>query len=138
MVDTIADAELFLFADQSREEPSSHPTPRFGQGKGVGRRLPSGQTDRVTFAEDALNEPKWTTAAFWVELSIFLISVVGALCIAYGIMKGFVLWLVSSVISVIYFFKRKQYPLSMQQIVFTITNVLGIVHHHRNIFEETF
>jgi nicotinamide riboside transporter PnuC len=69
-----------------------------------------------------------------VETVIFLISVVGALCISYGIMKGFILWLISSLMSIIYFIKQKQYPLSMQQIVFTVTNILGIVHHSEEIF----
>ncbi len=54
---------------------------------------------------------------FWIETLIFVISVLGALCVAFGIMLiGFLLWLVSNTISILYFIKQKQYPLSLQQI----------------------
>lgn len=78
--------------------------------------------------------PIWKTWNFWVEMTIFIISVVGAVLVAFGIMKGFLLWFVSNTISIVYFVVKKQYPLSIQQFVFLITTILGIIHHSNNIF----
>ncbi len=62
---------------------------------------------------------------FWIETLIFVISVLGALCVAFGIMLiGFLLWLVSNTISILYFIKQKQYPLLYyKQMVFLIYNL---------------
>lgn len=80
------------------------------------------------------NVPIWKTLNFWVETAIFIISVVGAICISYNIMQGFLLWLISNSICIIYFTIRKQYPLTLQQFVFLITTILGIVHNFDDIF----
>lgn len=67
---------------------------------------------------------------FWIETLIFIISVLGALCVAFGIMLiGFLLWLVSNTISILYFIKQKQYPLSLQQMVFLITTCIGVYNN---------
>ncbi|AAK81982.1 049L [Invertebrate iridescent virus 6] len=67
---------------------------------------------------------------FWIETLIFVISVFGALCVAFGIMLiGFLLWLVSNTISILYFIKQKQYPLSLQQMVFLITTCIGVYNN---------
>jgi hypothetical protein len=76
----------------------------------------------------------WDTYSFWIEATIFITSIIGAILIAYGIMKGFLLWLISTTISIAYFMVNKQYILSVQQIVFLITTVLGIINHFDNIF----
>lgn len=67
---------------------------------------------------------------FWIETLIFVISVLGALCVAFGILLiGFLLWLVSNTISILYFIKQKQYPLSLQQMVFLITTCIGVYNN---------
>lgn len=67
---------------------------------------------------------------FWIETLIFVISVFGALCVAFGILLiGFLLWLVSNTISILYFIKQKQYPLSLQQMVFLITTCIGVYNN---------
>lgn len=75
--------------------------------------------------------PVWKTCNFWVETVIFIISVIGAALVAYGIMEGFLLWFVSNSISIVYFLFKKQYPLSLQQFVFLIITILGIIHHSK-------
>jgi nicotinamide riboside transporter PnuC len=76
----------------------------------------------------------WLTYNFWVESIIFVISVLGAICIAFSIMKGFILWGVSNSICIIYFIIQKQYPLALQQFVFLGTTVLGIIQNYKEIF----
>ena len=76
----------------------------------------------------------WKTYNFWIETAIFIISVVGAVCIAFGVFKGFLLWFVSNSIGVGYFLFRKQYPLALQQLVFLITSILSIIHYSDDIF----
>ncbi|CCV02020.1 hypothetical protein IIV25_002R [Invertebrate iridovirus 25] len=84
------------------------------------------------------NQPKkivlWKTYNFWVEMAIFIISVVGAIFIAYNSTKGFLLWFVSNTMCMVYFFVRKQYPLALQQLVFLGTTILGIVNNFQTIF----
>lgn len=79
--------------------------------------------------------PFWKNYNFWIESIIFVISVLGAICIVYGIMKGFLLWFISNSICIVYFIVQKQYPLSLQQFVFLITTILGIVQHSDQIFK---
>jgi len=76
----------------------------------------------------------WKTSNFWIETIIFLISVLGSIFISYGIMQGFLLWFVSNIICILYFFKQKQYPLALQSVVFLITTILGIVNYKKQIF----
>ena len=76
----------------------------------------------------------WKTSNFWIETVIFFISVVGSIFISYGIMQGFLLWFVSNIICILYFFKQKQYPLALQSVVFLITTILGIVNYKNEIF----
>jgi nicotinamide riboside transporter PnuC len=76
----------------------------------------------------------WKTSNFWIETIIFFISVVGSIFISYGIMQGFLLWFVSNIICILYFFKQKQYPLALQSVVFLITTILGIVNYKNEIF----
>lgn len=78
--------------------------------------------------------PLWKTYNFWIEITIFIISVIGAICISYQLLQGFLLWFFSNLISIIYFTLKKQYPLTLQQIVFLITTILGIVHNFDQIF----
>lgn len=78
--------------------------------------------------------PIWKTWNFWVDAVIFIISAIGAVLVALGIMKGFLLWFVSNSISIVYFVVKNQYPLFIQQLVFLITTILGIIHHSNNIF----
>lgn len=92
---------------------------------------PTKKVGRFTFSKEGSTPPIWKTWNFWVEAVIFIISAVGAVLVAFGIMKGFLLWFVSNTISIVYFVVKKQYPLSIQQFVFLIT---GIIHHSNNIF----
>lgn len=62
----------------------------------------------------------------WIETFIFIISVLGAMCMAMNIMKGWLFWLVSNTISIFYFYKQNQYPLAIQQFVFLIVTCIGI------------
>ncbi|ADO00462.1 hypothetical protein WIV_gp118 [Wiseana iridescent virus] len=88
--------------------------------------------------ENKVKQPKkivlWKTYNFWVEMAIFIISVVGAIFIAYNSTKGFLLWFVSNTMCMVYFFVRKQYPLALQQLVFLGTTILGIVNNFQSIF----
>lgn len=99
---------------------------------------PTKKVGRFTFSKEEVKERStpsiWKTFNFWIETTIFVISVLGAICIAFGVMKGFLLWFVSNSICIGYFSFGKQYPLALQQLVFLITTILGIVHHSENIF----
>lgn len=70
---------------------------------------------------------------FFLQFLIFLLSVIGAICVSLQENKGFVLWLFSNFISIGYFFYQKQYPLFLQQIVFTVTTILGIWYNWSSI-----
>ena len=91
-------------------------------------------TEEVSSVKIASPPKIFKTLNFWIETTIFITSVLGAICISYGVMKGFLLWFVSNTICIIYFLKKKQYPLSLQQVVFLITTILGIIHHSKEIF----
>lgn len=70
---------------------------------------------------------------FWIELVIFILSVIGAILIAYQNFNGFWLWIISNILSIIYFSYCEQYPLVFQQCVFLITSILGIYNNWNNI-----
>lgn len=93
-----------------------------------------GETSKFTGESKPEKKVLWKTDSFWIETAIFIISVIGAICIAYQQSKGFLFWLISNLISIIYFASKKQYPLTLQQIVFLITTILGIIHNYRTIF----
>ncbi|CCV01846.1 hypothetical protein IIV22A_002R [Invertebrate iridescent virus 22] len=64
------------------------------------------QVDETSKFTDEFKPKKnilWTYS-FWIETTIFIISVVGAICISYQQLQGFLLWLISNIISIIYFF----------------------------------
>lgn len=87
---------------------------------------PTNPTSNLTSKAKVLMKSK----NFWIETLIFIISVLGALCVSFGIMLiGFLLWLVSNTISILYFIKQKQYPLSLQQMVFLITTCIGVYNN---------
>jgi hypothetical protein len=57
---------------------------------------PTKKVGRFTFSKEEVKEgstpPIWKTFNFWIETTIFVISVLGAICIAFGVMEGFLLW----------------------------------------------
>ncbi|CCV02197.1 hypothetical protein IIV30_002R [Invertebrate iridescent virus 30] len=92
------------------------------------------ETSKFTGESKPTKNILWKTYSFWIETAIFIISVVGAICISYQQLQGFLLWFISNIISIIYFAFKKQYPLTLQQIVFLITTILGIVYNYDKIF----
>lgn len=75
-------------------------------------------------------KPFYKTLTFYIEMVIFLISVVGALLVSFNLyLYGFILWLFSNTFSIAYFIFQKQYPLVCQQLVFLITTILGVYNN---------
>lgn len=95
----------------------------------------SGENESEKSIDVVKPKPFWKRYNFWIETAIFLLSVIGAVCISYNILKGFLLWFLSNTICAIYFTTQKQYPLALQQFVFLITTILGIIQNSDVIFK---
>lgn len=75
-------------------------------------------------------KPFYKTLTFYIEMVIFLISVVGALLVSFNLyLYGFILWLFSNTFSIAYFIFQKQYPLVCQQVVFLVTTIIGVYNN---------
>jgi|GWRWMinimDraft_15_1066023.scaffolds.fasta_scaffold10105_2 nicotinamide riboside transporter PnuC len=95
---------------------------------------PLNVTDQQMDYNEPKKQPLFKTLNFWIETTIFILSVVGAFCISYAISQGWLLWFVSNIICIFYFGKQKQYPLAIQQVVFLTTTIIGIVNNFKDIF----
>jgi len=64
------------------------------------------------------------------ELIIFILSVVGTFCVASITMNiqlvGFFCWIISNFISIIFFYKKKLYFLTIQFVIFLIIAIKAI------------
>ncbi|CCU56210.1 unknown similar to AMEV001 [Mythimna separata entomopoxvirus 'L'] len=76
-----------------------------------------------------INYDIFKTKNFWIESFIFTISVIGSVMVSLANFNGFWFWVISNILSIIYFISNKQYPLFLQQSAFLITTVLGIYYN---------
>ena len=60
--------------------------------------------------------------AEWVSA---ILAIVGAFLISFGLMYGFLLWLISNTILILWSIKKKAYGIAFMQTFFFITSVIG-------------
>ena len=62
-----------------------------------------------------------------IEWCASILSIVGAFFISFGFMVGFLLWLISNIMLILWSIKKRAYGLTLMQVFFLVTSIIGTV-----------
>ena len=63
-----------------------------------------------------------------IEWTATLLSITGALLVAWKIREGFYVWIIANILWIIFAWKHKHYGLLFLAISYAIINIVGLIH----------
>ena len=71
---------------------------------------------------DAHKDKKYLKVLEWTAATL---SIIGAFLVSFGLMCGFLVWLVSNLILIFWSIKKKVYGITLMQVFFLVTSIIG-------------